>query len=460
MKSIKLMFIVTLLIGCNLFVYSQSQSTSGAETHQSTTQSFDLMPKRSDFNTWSLGVNFGPSLFYGTVTSQAYYIQRPVNDMGLYYGLTLKKSITHLFGIEGEFDLGQLKGKNSTFEATMVTTVHYDWSVNAVFTLGNFTWLSRNHKINLRGSFGTGEVNFTPTLSDDVVQPKADPFNITPPGIITPGVQHSWVGLGNTTEYIFPLSIGALYDLDKHFNLMARYRYTVALGSKLDYTWNPLVYHQSYGWFSIGVIYIFGKKEKNIDWVNPIGEIYNELANVDRKIDGLADTTKKQLAAMQNTVDSLAKDVDKKLKDNDAKMDDFNKNLQNNVNSAINNYVTNNSSLSGEMYLPSIYFPTDVYSIQYTDYESLAYIAKVMKAHKEMKLMISGNCDERNTVEYNKRLGQNRADEAKKHLVKVYGIDGSRLSTESKGKSEPLAKDLLQINRRVDFSIMGGKEKK
>src|ERR1035438_7173077 len=100
----------------------------------------------------------------------------------------------------------------------------------------------------------------------------------------------------------------------------------------------------------------------------------------------------------------------------------MNAKMINNVNNAVTNVVNNSiaSGAMGELYLPSIYFPTDVYAIQYTDYESLAYVAKVLKAHKDMKLMITGNCDERNTAEYNKKLGQNRADEAKKHLIKVY----------------------------------------
>ncbi len=459
MKTIKLLFLAALLFSGIQFVNAQDAKTSGQETHQSSTQSFDLMPKRSDFNTWALGVNFGPTLFYGNVTSQAQYIERPINDPGLYFGVMLKKSITHLFGIEGEFALGDLKGKNSAFNSTMETKVHYDWSLNAVFTFGNFTWLSRNHKINLRGSFGTGQINFQPSLTSNFFQTKSDPYNIAPAKYI-PDSLHTWTGLGNTSEYIFPLSIGALYDLNHHFNLMFRYRYTVALGSKLDYTWKADIYHQSYGWISLGVIYIFGKKEKNIDWVNPIGEIYNELANVDKKIDGLADTTKKQLAAMQAVVDSLGKATDKKLGDYDVKMDSLSAKMMNNVNNAVTN-VFNNSTATGamgELYLPSIYFPSDVYAIQYTDYESLAYIAKVMKAHKDMKLMVTGNCDEHNTVDYNKTLGKNRAEEAKKHLIKVYGIDGSRLSTESKGKAEPLAKDILQINRRVDFNLIKDKK--
>ncbi len=448
MKYFRQLLIIAFLGTGTMFVYAQDQKTSGQEVHQSSSQSYDLMPKRSDYNTWSVGLNVGPSLFYGSVTSQAYYIERPVDNLGLYYGITLKKSLTHLFGIEGEFDLGNLKGKNSAFHATMETKVHYDWSINGVFTIGNFTWLSRNHKINLRGSFGTGQINFLPSLKDNFFQSKSDPYNITPPKFIRDSL-HTWVGLGNTSEYIFPLSIGALYDLNRHFNLMLRYRYTVALGSKLDYTWNANIYHQSYGFFSLGVIYIFGKKEKNIDWVNPVGEIYNELAAIDKKIDGLADTTKKQLAAMQAKIDSLGNNTDKKLGDFSNKIDSLNANY-NNLNNTVNNFVTNGT---GDLYLPSIYFPTDVYAIQYNDFERLAYVAKVLKSHPKMKILITGNCDERNTVQYNNNLGKNRAEEAKKHLMKVYGIDGGRLSTESKGKSEPLAKDVLHINRRVDFSI-------
>jgi outer membrane protein OmpA-like peptidoglycan-associated protein len=41
----------------------------------------------------------------------------------------------------------------------------------------------------------------------------------------------------------------------------------------------------------------------------------------------------------------------------------------------------------------------------------------------------------------------------KDHLVKQYGIDPARISTESKGEKEPMATTLNPMNRRVDFAI-------
>jgi outer membrane protein OmpA-like peptidoglycan-associated protein len=58
----------------------------------------------------------------------------------------------------------------------------------------------------------------------------------------------------------------------------------------------------------------------------------------------------------------------------------------------------------------------------------------------------------RASTEYNIKLGMRRAEAVKKHLVKRYNIDASRLSTETLGKTEPITGN-HPMNRRVDFSI-------
>ncbi|MEI6817059.1 MAG: OmpA family protein [Bacteroidota bacterium] len=446
MKSIKFLFAGIVLAFGSLTLFAQTQGSQ--QTTASSSQSFDLMPKRSDFNTWSVGLNVGPSVFYGTITSSAYYLQRPTLNPGIFYGLTLKKSLTHLLGLEADLSMGDLKGKNDVHHATMDTKVNYDFSINGVFTIGNFTWLSRNHKINFMGSVGFGQISFLPKLTDDMKADKADIYQRTFKQYPDSLFQHT--GLGNTSEFTFPVSLGVLYDLTHHINLMLRYRYTVSMGSKMDYTWSPLVYSQSYGWASLGVIYIFGKKDRNIDWVNPIGDIYNQIADVKKQIAGLADTVKKQLADEDQKMKDLQGKVDKQLGDVNTRIDSMKLNI-NDMRTTINNY---NTTMSGDSYLPSLYFPIDGSTIQYTDYERLAHLAKLLVNHPDMKLMITGNCDESASNDYNKKLGQMRADEAKKHLVKVYGIDANRLMTESKGKTEPFAKNILAINRRVDFTII------
>ncbi|MCL2748889.1 MAG: OmpA family protein [Alphaproteobacteria bacterium] len=59
-----------------------------------------------------------------------------------------------------------------------------------------------------------------------------------------------------------------------------------------------------------------------------------------------------------------------------------------------------------------------------------------MKNHKDTKIQIAGNCDERGTTEYNLALGARRANAAKAVMVKD-GVDSKRISTISYGKERP-----------------------
>lgn len=60
-----------------------------------------------------------------------------------------------------------------------------------------------------------------------------------------------------------------------------------------------------------------------------------------------------------------------------------------------------------------------------------------MKNHKDVKVQIAGNCDERGSTEYNLALGARRANAAKAVIVKD-GVDAKRISTISYGKERPL----------------------
>ncbi len=65
--------------------------------------------------------------------------------------------------------------------------------------------------------------------------------------------------------------------------------------------------------------------------------------------------------------------------------------------------------------------------------------ALYMKNHKDVKVQIAGNCDERGSTAYNLALGARRANAAKDVLVKD-GIDAKRISTISYGKERPFKK--------------------
>jgi peptidoglycan-associated lipoprotein len=87
--------------------------------------------------------------------------------------------------------------------------------------------------------------------------------------------------------------------------------------------------------------------------------------------------------------------------------------------------------------LKDINFDFDKYNIRSEDRKILSYHAAFLLKNKNVQIVIEGNCDERGTVKYNLALGDRRAKEAKKYLVKS-GVDSKRIKTISYGKERPL----------------------
>ncbi|CAM3626853.1 outer membrane protein OmpA [Polynucleobacter brandtiae] len=93
--------------------------------------------------------------------------------------------------------------------------------------------------------------------------------------------------------------------------------------------------------------------------------------------------------------------------------------------------------------------------------EGKATLDKIAKDLGKIKLEVIiavGNTDSVGTDAYNMALGQRRAQSVKAYLVSK-GVDGSRVYTESKGKSNPVASNATaegrSKNRRTDIEVVG-----
>jgi len=93
--------------------------------------------------------------------------------------------------------------------------------------------------------------------------------------------------------------------------------------------------------------------------------------------------------------------------------------------------------------------------------EGMATLDKIAADLKKIKLEVIiavGNTDSVGTDAYNMALGQRRAQSVKSYLVSK-GVDGSRIYTESKGKSNPVASNATAEgrakNRRTDIEVVG-----
>jgi OOP family OmpA-OmpF porin len=80
--------------------------------------------------------------------------------------------------------------------------------------------------------------------------------------------------------------------------------------------------------------------------------------------------------------------------------------------------------------LDTIYFDFDKYNIKPEFKDVVKKNADYFKANANQNVLITGNCDERGTNEYNMALGQRRADSAAKALTAA-GVNAKRICTES-----------------------------
>jgi peptidoglycan-associated lipoprotein len=107
-------------------------------------------------------------------------------------------------------------------------------------------------------------------------------------------------------------------------------------------------------------------------------------------------------------------------------------------------------------HVKDIFFDYDKADLRQADGESLKGDADFLQSHPNIKVLISGHCDERGSEDYNLALGTNRADGVRAQLQKL-GISGDRIRTVSYGKEKPFCNEendnCWQQNRRAHFVL-------
>jgi peptidoglycan-associated lipoprotein len=106
-----------------------------------------------------------------------------------------------------------------------------------------------------------------------------------------------------------------------------------------------------------------------------------------------------------------------------------------------------------------IHFDFDRAALRSDDQGALDQKVAILNANPDLRIRVSGHCDERGSDEYNLALGNRRATAAKNYLVS-HGVDASRIETASYGEERPVAmghdEDSWAQNRRDEFEILSG----
>ena len=461
-----------------------------------------VSPKK--FNSWSIGVSVGPTTVYGDYSPKVGGDNLFDKNFGFAFGGLIAKSFTPVFALQGNLQMGSLKGGNEdpaphNFE--FKTKIKYQYTLSGVFTFGNISYFKRVlPKLNFYTSLGAGMMTFDPnTTINGVALEEGGDYRY-------PNVYKSW---DVTTEMVFPMALGAKYKLTRNLAVFAEYNLVSTWSDKIDDRRNLHSKYDKYAYMNAGVAYTFGKKEKSMDWVNPLEDMLSTVSDVkgkmdslggDKDNDGVADMYDRDNAtpngvmvygngtSTDTDMDGVpdATDTDP-FSDRGSKVDATGKQLDNDGDGVYNERDLEPATEKGKLvnfqgitikhpeataggggggggisdldkYAPLIYFDLDQAVVKSSYFPELAKLARIMKANPAVKVTLFGHCDAPATDKYNTVLGQKRAENTRKYLKKVYGIEESRITCISKGKTEPFSnpdnkKNADPLNRRVDFKI-------
>ncbi len=105
---------------------------------------------------------------------------------------------------------------------------------------------------------------------------------------------------------------------------------------------------------------------------------------------------------------------------------------------------------------PPVYFGYDSVTVADSEYTTLDTVASSMQGI-ESDIIIAGFTDERGTEEYNRGLGERRAQAVREALISM-GISGSRIQTVSFGEEMPAdpgsGDSAWAANRRAEFGVI------
>ncbi|MBS1656148.1 MAG: OmpA family protein, partial [Bacteroidetes bacterium] len=127
-----------------------------------------------------------------------------------------------------------------------------------------------------------------------------------------------------------------------------------------------------------------------------------------------------------------------------------------NVRIAVGNPDTRSKLLTeGKLVSYGIYFDVNKDVVKPESYGTLKEIAGVLNENPGVRIKIVGHTDADGADAANLDLSKRRAASVKNELVKTFGIDESRIETDGKGETQPVAANDTPsnkaLNRRVEF---------
>jgi len=430
---------------------------------------------RSQYRTWSIGVQGGITTPNAVIGGQNAFGQKVgyfQNKVGEYYGLTIRKQFSHLFGLEIEGNRGVIKTFNSDlagFEAgsgrtgtgtakSAKTDVNWAASLNGVFQLGTIDFLRRENAINFYAKVGLGAMAFNPVQYANNDFTGAEVFNQK--GQWGDEIFGDREKLSSGRDYrlgmYVPVGLGVKFKLSEVVALN--------LGYTMNFTDNNILYgpsaktnNQRFSNVYGGLEFTLGSTSKeNLTFANPVANLYDELKDVTLRNE--VEALKQRVSTLEAAVAILGTDSD-----GDGVSDRFDKCPNTPAGVVVDGSgcpivfpeaVVVTEQVKVGKFSP-IQFEFDSSVLKTSSYAELDRLAKDLRASNS-SVVLDGYASSEGLPSYNVTLSQDRANAVKQYLVNA-GVTASKISTKGYGDANPVASNATEagrvLNRRVEIKL-------
>ena len=465
-------------------VFAVSANAQDATTSATTTPA-KLFGGRGQYRTWTFGVNGGfttPAVLTGGTNDFNKNVRFGEYTQSVYYGLSLRKQLSHVFGLQANLNRGSVLAYNKGTAAvtrtsdnrvvsTAKTDVQYDVNISGVINVATIDFLNRDNAVNFYLTTGYGLIAFNPVLYSTYNDGDGTPFRDRKGLHGSPGDNNDYI-----REAYIPVGLGFNFKINDRIALNLGYNMKFIDSDKFDGIFANPTSKDKFSYTQAGLEFSLGSTSKaDLNWVNPIAMMYDELKDP---------TLRQEVEALKVRVTNVEQSVQDLKKDSDgdgvadhldkcpntpagAKVDGSGCELDTDGD-GIPNWKDDCPSEKGTVELngcPAMGTATmaDVSNIQFeynssvlrtSSYSTLDKVSSDLRANSSANLQLDGHASEEGTTEYNQQLSVDRANAVKTYLVNS-GVDAKRIMTRGYGETRPIASNATEegriMNRRVEF---------
>ncbi len=397
----------------------------------------------ADYNRVSAGLTGGLLTPFSDIKQHSYF--PAFDELTLGGGLKLEYHISPAFGLRGQFLLGTLSGKDDSQDRYFKAEL---WEANLSSVISFSKLLSprwaKNDRIDIYGVLGLGMVSYRSRLFNSLTDEVVSTF-----GYNSTGTQKE----SRLNDLVIPFGMGVRFNLTNRIDLEIESGFRMTQTDGLDALRRVFSNFDAYNYTNIGIVFKLGKNTRAMKWASPSVVMYpgdvtrmdylvERVTEVDRRVEGV------DQRMLQSPLDREIEELRRQVQAIDQRQNDLGSRVASLSDRRPGVSEASVASLMG------VFFRLNSSAIDNLNYERIASAARFMNANPQTRVELIGHTDITGPSAFNFELSEKRARAVYDVLVNDFKINPDRLSISHRGPNDPLSRQNLSINRRVDFKVI------